>query len=471
MLLEVARCYRNPAYFVNNYCKILDATAGEWIPFALWKEQVETLRTIHINNRVIVLKSRQLGLSWLSLCYGLWLMIFMPQASVMMFSKRDDEAVYLLDERLKGVFKRLPEWMHAGIKITKDSGHIWEMSNGSIARAFPTTGGDSYQATYVICDEFDLVQNQNQMLASVKPTIDAGGKLVLISRVDKSRPSTPFKSTYRDAKKGVNGWSAVFLPWYVRPERDKLWYEDKKADVMSRTGGLDELHEQYPSTDIEALSPRTIDKRIPFAWLNKCYETVPALEVDDSPYISGLIIYAEPEDGMSYVVGADPAEGNPSSDDSSFDVICVETGEQVATCAGKFEPAVFGAYIDEAGVYYNDAAVLVERNNHGHAVILWLNENSYLYLLDGYDGKTGWLSNSKGKALLYVEVAHSLRDEAVIIHSAETFSQLASIEAGTLRAPSGDHDDRADSFSLANIAQAQSIKDSGSLFAFGGSNE
>lgn len=465
---EIAKCWRSPAYFINSHCKILDATAGEWIPFTLWPEQRQALKAMHDHDRVIILKARQLGLSWLVLSYGLWLMLFRPQASILLFSRRDDEAVYLLDERMKGIYKNLPEFMRAGITVRKDSGHIWELSNGSISRAFPTTGGDSYQATLAVCDEFDIVQNQNEMMRSVKPTIDAGGKLVLVSRADKGRPNTPFKATYRGAVKGVNGWTPVFLPWRVRPERDAAWYEDKKAEVMSRTGGLDELHEQYPATDIEALNPRTVDKRVPPAWIMQCYEDVPALTVDDVPSVPGLLVYQEPIAGSTYVIGADPAEGNPTSDDSAFDVICVETGEQVATCAGKFEPSVFSSYIDEAGRWYNDAAVLPERNNHGHAVIGWLRDNSYLYILKGYDGKDGWLNNSKGKALLYTELADSLREQAITIHNMDTYTQVASIEASTLRAPSGDHDDKADALALANIAQVQQIKQGGSLFAFGG---
>jgi hypothetical protein len=93
--------------------------------------------------------------------------------------------------------------------------------------------------------------------------------------------------------------------------------------------------------------------------------------------------------------------------------------------------------------------VLVERNNHGHAVLLWLRDNSGLARLCGHDRMPGWLTTTKGKALLYDGAGENLRDGETVIHELETFSQLASIEGATLRAPEGQPDDRAVAFVLA----------------------
>jgi hypothetical protein len=92
---------------------------------------------------------------------------------------------------------------------------------------------------------------------------------------------------------------------------------------------------------------------------------------------------------------------------------------------------------------------MVERNNHGHLLIRELQRLGNLRVLEGYDGKPGWLSNVKGKPLLYGLTADALRDQACVIRGSETATQLASIEASTLRAPQGMHDDRADAFALA----------------------
>ncbi len=460
-LKELAKCYKSPFYFIHTYCKIYDATEGKWILFKLWKEQKETLSKFHLLLLVIVLKARQLGLTWLALSYALWLMMFRPVAEIGLFSRRDTEAMYLLSkERMVGIFEHLPDWMKEGYIYTKDSAHIWQLNGGSAARAFPTSAGDSYTFTLVIVDEADLAPDLKQLMTAVKPTIDAGNKMFLISRSDKKKPNSHFKKIYKNAKQKLNNWTCIFLPWWVRPSRTKKWYQSLKIGYMADEGTLDTLHEQYPATDTEALQARTLAKRIPPKFLNRCYEELNPIPVDDlppaCPQIPGLEIYVLPEKNAQYVIGADPAEGNPNSDPSACTVMDYLTGEEMAVIEGRIEPTVFASYIDLLGRYYNNAFAMIERNNHGHAVIAWLKDYSELAILQGHDAPTtpgakpklGWLSSSKGKALMYNSTTDAFRDRETILHSFPTFVQLASIEGATLLAPDGEKDDRADSYAL-----------------------
>src|SRR5207244_1074204 len=108
-----------------------------------------------------------------------------PVATVLLFSRRDDEATDLL-ARLKDMHARLPPWLRASRAVT-DNDHEWALANGSRVLAFPTTAGDSYTATLAIVDEADLVPDLDHLLRAVKPTIDAAGRMLLISRADKSK--------------------------------------------------------------------------------------------------------------------------------------------------------------------------------------------------------------------------------------------------------------------------------------------
>lgn len=457
-LRDIDECFFSPVLFVERHCQIYDATVRGWLPFELWPAQRRVLRVIHEERLVIILKARQLGLTWLVLAYTLWMMVFRPAATVLLFSKRDDEAMYLLsEERLRGMWKRLPAFLRSGHELASDNAHEWMLSNGSIARAFPTTAGDSYTATLAIVDEADLAPNLNTLMRSVKPTIDGGGRMILLSRTDKSKPGSEFKRIYRAARAGENGWSPIFLPWSTRPARDAAWYEAQKRDILSRTGSDDDLHEQYPASDVEALSPRTLDKRIAPGWLEQCFDEAAPLAVEElpegAPALFGLEVFCLPVEGRRYVIGADPAEGNPTSDDSALAVVDALTGEECAALAGKFEPSMLAAHADKVGRWYNHAPVLVERNNHGHAVLLWLRDHSALSRVSGFDQKEGWLSSSQGKALLYDATADAFRDRDAVLHCFDTWAQLASISGSTLRAPEGEHDDRADAFALATAAR------------------
>jgi len=302
------------------------------------------------------------------------------------------------------------------------------------------------------------VPNLDSLLTSAKPTIDGGGKLVLLSRADKSKPESPFKQIYRAAKQGDSTWAYVFLPWWVRPSRDEIWYERERQNTLATTGTLDALYEQYPATDLEALAPRSLDKRIPAEWLQRVYReqaALPTLATPNAPNLPGLAIFNSPSVGMTYVIGVDPAEGNPTSDDSALTVVNTATGEEVASLAGKYQPSTLAAAADTIGKYYQHAALMVERNNHGHAVLLWLRDNSFLHRLTGLDNAEGWLSNSKGKSVMYDAVADAIRDANTVIHSFGLFVQLSAIEGSILRAPSGQHDDRADSYALALQGRAR----------------
>ena len=461
--IEWNKCGNDFGYFVRKYVKIYDNKAQEWIDFDLWAEQEEVANLVLENPRTIILKARQLGLTWLLLAVALWMMIFHPIAVILIFSLREIEAKYLLSkDRLKGMFKRLPMWMRPKIITDKDT--EFALSNGSVARAFPTSAGDSYSATLVIVDEADLVPDLNGLLQSAKPTIDAGGKICLISRADKEHPASDFKNIYRAAAEGKSSWKSAFLAWYVRPSRTKEWYEEQKADALATTGTLDNLYESYPATDAEALAPKELNKRISPRLLQKVYQKMTPLQTafmldlsDDVLNLPNLELYKLPEEGKKYFTGVDPAEGNPNSNDSSISVVDEDT-EEVALLRGKFEPDVTADYAEKLCIFFNNANCLVERNNHGHAVLLSMRSRK-ITVMFGNDKKQGWNETAKNKSLLYDNLAETVRTEDCIIHSMEVFVQIASIEGSTLSAPDGMLDDSADSYALAVLARDRSSDD------------
>lgn len=461
---EFVLCGLDPQYFIETYCQIYDARLKDWVPFHLWSEQAAVLWAFHQQQKVVVLKARQLGLSWLALCYALWMMIFRPAATILIFSKRDDESTYLLgDERVRGVYRRLPAFMKAG-QVT-DSARTWILDNGSVARAFPTTAGDSYTASLVMVDEAAIVPDLNRMMRSIKPTIDAGGKFFLISRANKDAPHSEFNNIYNAAKQGHNDWQAIFLPWYVHQDRDEHWYAAIRQDILERTGSEDELHEQYPATDTEALEPASKNKRIPAEWINACYASVSIVKNIDHPntppkIIKGdkdVVVYIAPEPDRTYCMGVDIAEGLPTSDDSTIEVLAVESGEQVCSVAGKYDPFTIAMIAGALSDWYNKAKIMAENNSIGNSTLSWLKENGYRErLLRGHTKKHGWTSSSQGKVILYSDTFAAFKAEEVTLHNYETVLQLISIEKNTLRAPGGEHDDRADAFALAIEARLKS---------------
>ncbi len=452
--LERTLCGVSPAYFLEHYVAIESPEVGDWVPFHLWPQQRRALTTLHTNRKVVILKARQLGLTWLSLGFALWLMVTQPPAVVLLFSLREAEAVELL-RRLRAMHARLPAWLRdaPGGSATATR---WELATGSRAHAFSTQSGRSYTGTLAIVDEADFVPNLAAFLNAVKPTVDAGGRLLLISTADKAQPLSPFKRIYRAAAAqpggDANAYAPLFLPWYARPERTPAWRARVAAEMFAQRGSHDDFFQEYPATADEALRVRSLAARLPAAWIERITTEEPPLPAATLPPalagLPGLRVFAPPQPGNRYVAAADPAEGNPHSDESALVVLDAMSGAQVALLAAPIAPDLFALHAAALCRWYADAPLLVERNNHGHAVLGWLAEQG-VELLHGPDGRPGWLTTAVSKTRVWDEAARRIAAEGCTIADGETAAQLALVEASTLRAPTGHHDDRAMAFVLA----------------------
>lgn len=362
-------------------------------------------------------------------------MLFRPGSNILFFSRREDEAQALLD-RLRQMHHRLPRWLQAQVTIDNID-HIAFGNLGSQARSFPTTkhSARSYTATMAIIDEADFIPYLKQLMNAVKPTIDAGGRLILLSTANKEQPDSEFKRIWHTATEGLSNYHPIFLPWNARPDRTPKWYTSIQSEYE-----LDDLHQEYPATPQQALAPRQTAKRFHPDWLSKCYLPMHA-DTTHHPWH----IYSPPQQGTSYILASDPAEGNPSSDPSAAVLLSTDTWEEVAHLHGRFEPDIFAGHITHMARYYNNATICVERNNHGHAVhlaIRHLNAEHLIYQ-NPFDKKDGWLSNAKMKVLAIDHAAQVFRDAGVTIHTDATIQELAMFDARTLSAPEGFHDDRA----------------------------
>ncbi len=119
-------CTLDPAWFTARYVAIYDAMRQAWLPFTLWPAQHAVLATMAAERKLVVLKARQLGISWLSLAYALWLLVRRPPATVLLFSLREAKAKDML-WRLTDMYARLPAWLQAKV-VTKANAKRWELS-------------------------------------------------------------------------------------------------------------------------------------------------------------------------------------------------------------------------------------------------------------------------------------------------------------------------------------------------------
>src|SRR6266496_4455202 len=82
---ETKKCMENPVYFMRKYVKIQHPNKGT-IPFDLYPFQEDTLDKFHDIRYLLILKSRQLGITTLVAAYSLWLSIFNTDKNILIIS-------------------------------------------------------------------------------------------------------------------------------------------------------------------------------------------------------------------------------------------------------------------------------------------------------------------------------------------------------------------------------------------------
>lgn len=446
--VEFAKCAADPAYFCHSYLVIDDAQGhGEGdgtMPFHLWPAQMRAMWLILTNRLLIILKARQLGISWLCCAYALWLCVFHPGKMVLCFSQGQMEANELL-RRIQVLYERLPDWLRDGLpQLIKDNTGSLEWGNGSRIRSLPATqkAGRSLTASLVILDEAAFLQWASQLYTALKPTIDGGGQLIILSTANGL--GNLFHQLWTRANKKLNTFKTIFLPWWSRPERSQAWYQ---AQLGEYTDPL-MVRQEYPSSANEAFvsSGRS---RFAYAWIEKLTafleEALAESKVPDKLRdVPGLMVYRLPEPKRKYVLAADVAEGLAWGDYSAGVVVDRETWEEVACLHGHWEPDVFGAHLVTLGTFYNLADIAVERNNHGHTVLAHLKRVGYARVMAGLDERAGWLTNSKTKPLMIDELAKALREALCKVRTPMALDEMQIykiLDDGSTGAPADYNDD------------------------------
>ncbi|MEO7718154.1 MAG: terminase family protein [Capsulimonas sp.] len=453
--IELAKCAADVAYFTHFFCVIDDAQdhgdGGGTMPFHLWPAQVKVLWLFLVARLILILKARQLGISWLCCAYALWLCLFHPGKLVLIFSKGQLEANEML-RRISVLYERLPEWMLAALpQRVKDNTEVQAWANGSSVMSLSKAGGRSFTASLAILDEAAHIQGSRELYMALKPTIDAGGRLIILSTANGL--GNLFHLLWTRAVAGKNTFKTIFLPWWARPARDRAWYEAQRAEATDP----DQVKQEYPSTANEAF---VASGRVRFAgdWINAqtdfIEDPIPVADLPDSLRgIDSIQVYRLPVAGRKYVIGADVAEGLEHGDFSTAVLIDQETWEECATIHGHWEPDEYAGLLMALAAPYG-ARIAVERNNHGHAVLVTLKMRDAKNVVDGHDGRPGWLTNAQTKPMSIDLLAQALRDVICKVRSAAALDEMQiyrRLDNGGTGAPESYYDDRVIAWAIALI--------------------
>ena len=271
---ELNKCREKLLYFVRSYGHIEDRDSTEVVvPFELWDAQADALEKFKDNRRSIVLKARQLGISWLVLHYAVWVML-KPHKSVIGLSENEEKAKELVRRMADVILTSMPELVAKKGEIPPGWKGMWFESTAlSVTIHFPDgestfkcfasseNAGRSFTADLIIFDEWAFQQFDRQIYGAALPTINRpnGGQIIGVSTIKRG---SLFEELFCDPN---NTYTKIFIPWYADPRRDEKWYEDTKKDLPDPAT----MTAEYPATIEEALTvpggayfPEVVDESI-----------------------------------------------------------------------------------------------------------------------------------------------------------------------------------------------------------------
>ena len=452
-------------YFINTYCVIDDAQGhgegGGTMPFTLWPAQEVVARDLTAYRLTLILKARQLGISWICCAYSLWLCLFHAGKVVIFLSKGELEATELL-RRVSALYSRLPDSLKTNVPpLLKGNNSLLAWGNGSRIQSLASSkgAGRSFTASLVVMDEAAFILWANEIYTALKPTIDGGGQLIILSTANGL--GNLFHLLWTRAVAKLNDFHTIFLDWRARPGRDEVWYAAQLAEATDRMQVLQE----YPATPTEAF---IASGRVRFApeWTEaQSVNQIPTLPVlplillklkqkAEESRRGTLYVYELPQPGRRYVLAADVAEGLETGDYDAGVVIDKETLVEMASLHGHWEPYEYGNMLDTLGKFYNNALVAPERNNHGHATIAALKRGGNANLYKAKDDKFGWLTNVQTKPLSVDALAEVLRDNLCKVRTPAALNEMQIyrvLDDGKTGSPNGYHDDFVMAWALATI--------------------
>ncbi len=394
-------------------CKINDAHRGV-VDWECWPHLEQLVRDFEANRMVIVLKPKQVGISFILAFYDLWKALTVPGWNSIIISSGQDEAADLL-EKCKFAYLNLPKWLQSSIPFnawSKTEISFPSMGSKIVAEASTEKAGVGKTCSLVVIDEWDFHDYPEADWATAEPTASAGGQIIGVSTIRKNFPDSIFKQKYKQAKQGLNNFHHIFLPWSIRPGRDENWYETERKNFIEDKNH--HFEENYPTTEEEALSPisgRTFfDSKVLQSLLDSATEPMETRNNITHVYTKFI-----PQ--MAYACGADISQGI-GQDYQSFWILGKRgmTIEDVALIhCNDITPPTFAFYCYELAKEYNFPLLVAEVNNPGFEYIRNLLDLNYPKLYEEKKGKVGWTTNENNRERALHELGGAIANGTLVI--------------------------------------------------------
>ena len=436
--------------------------------------------------RDIILKPRQIGMTIWELARDVWFFLTRPGAHVVVVcqSMADDAAIKEIADKISVMLEALRSEIGLAFPVQPQGGTQWVLParrsklrvvGAGASEASASKKGRSGTIHRLHITELAFFEYGRTTLTAILQSVPApkhGTEIVIESTPNGA--VGPFYDRYQAAKLRVGGYSAHFFPWYqhslyqtpldpgesLEPETTRerelveryggtpeqlKWYRAKVGE-----NGQDLADQEYPideETCWLAEGRLFFDKHRTSALLADSKPPTDVRHVGSGGSFGTFKIWSKPEQGRSYIIVADPSEG-VGGDPGAAVVYERSTGTHVATLHGQFTPWEMARLLAGIAREYNEALLIIERNNHGHAVLLALGRDpdaKYENLYKADDDRLGWDMKQISRATALEGLHDAHREKRWATPERETLDEMLHFivpKDGKPQAAPGAHDDR-----------------------------
>lgn len=415
----------------------------------------------------IVLKARQMGMStWVA---GRMLLktLLVPGTTTLMVAHTRDAAEGLF-ATVARMWENLPTEMRAAV-AQRGRSNVGQMtfpvvdSEIRVASAAEPNAGRGMSLTNLHCSEVSRwMGDAAETLAGLRAALVPGGELVM-----ESTPNGAYGCFYAQWMQAKDdGVERHFFPWWMEPgyvatAATALTAEELELGLTAEQIGFRRgLAKRFGALRAQEFAE---DAAACFLASGCCFFEVEAVERRlaevERPVTErrggALQVWLPAVEGRQYLIAADPAGGGSEGDYAALQVVDERTGWQCAELQARMGPRQLAAAIGQLSREYNRARVVVERNNHGAAVLAFLEqepEREQVPVVAGKDGQAGWLTDAGSRPRMLQALSAVVSQRPERLKSERLLRECRSFvtdERGRAAAARGAHDDLVMSMAMA----------------------
>ena len=180
---------------------------------------------LQFNKQNIILKSRQMLISWLLAAKAVWQCTFFPYSDVPIISRVEDVAKELKDRSFL-IYDNLPEFLKLYATSTTFKMDWPNNHTRILSMSCTEDAARSFSASGVIIDEGAFLKWGSLMYGSIRPIIDQYGWIDICSTPNGQ--DALFHHLWHSKNERLN---KIIVHWRDHPLRDDAWAEAMRADI------------------------------------------------------------------------------------------------------------------------------------------------------------------------------------------------------------------------------------------------